>query len=91
VTGAAVAKMVPVVAATGATGTFLIDNNSVTADLNQDGHKQYFRGCAGKEGIHLTAWSGSPLISILAWHGFYYEPDDPGTFPVCSPKEMAGL
>ena len=91
VTGAPVPKMVPLAAAIGATNTFLMDNATVTADLNQDGHKEYFRGCAGKDGVHVTAWAGSPLVSTLAWHGFYYEPADPGTFPACSAKELAGL
>ena len=81
VTGAPIPKMVPLVAATGAANTFLTQNNSVTADLNQDNHQQYFRGCAGKDGINLTAWSGNPLVSTLVWHGFYYEPNDPGTLP----------
>ena len=39
-----------------------------------------FRTCASTEGIHATAWAGTPLSAPRRWHAYYYlgydvEPD----------------
>jgi len=65
-------------------------NNNVQADLDQNGKHEAFRACSGNDGIHLTVWSGNPLDGTLLWHGYYYEPSNPGLGPSCTPKEMAG-
>ncbi|MCI0689673.1 MAG: hypothetical protein L0Y54_20920 [Sporichthyaceae bacterium] len=31
-----------------------------------------FRACTSSEGLHLTAWSGTPLQSTRIWHRYYY-------------------
>ena len=33
----------------------------VTADLDVDARRTYFRSCASAEGLHLTVWSDAPL------------------------------
>jgi hypothetical protein len=30
------------------------------------------RACASSEGLHLTVWSGAPLISARLWHAYWY-------------------
>ena len=30
------------------------------------------RSCTSQEGVHLTAWSGTPLVTRRLWHQYYY-------------------
>jgi hypothetical protein len=30
------------------------------------------RSCTSREGVHLTAWSGTPLSTQRLWHQYYY-------------------
>jgi hypothetical protein len=46
-----------------------------------------FRSCASEEGIHATAWSGTPLIGARRWHAYYYLGYD--VDPNCSPADYA--
>jgi hypothetical protein len=86
-----VQKLTPLIAVLGASAPFLMaPNNNVQADLDQNGKREIFRACSGNDGIHLTVWSGNPLDGTLLWHGYYYEPSNPGLGPSCTPKEMAG-
>jgi hypothetical protein len=48
-----------------------------------------FRTCASEEGIHATAWSGTPLSSARRWHAYYYLGYD--VEPTCTPADVAGL
>jgi hypothetical protein len=32
----------------------------------------YFRSCASREGLHLTAWAGKPLEGKRLWSKYYY-------------------
>jgi hypothetical protein len=83
-------KLVPLIAVVGPASTFSTNNNNVQADLDQNGKSEVFRACAAPDGYHLTAWGGSALTGTLLWHGYYYEPGNPGTVPACTPKETTG-
>jgi hypothetical protein len=86
-----VPKLTPLIAVLGASAPFsMAPNNSVQADLDQNGKLKSFRACSGSDGIHLTVWSGNPLDGTMLWHGYYYEPSNPGLGPSCTAREMAG-
>jgi hypothetical protein len=89
--GSSLPKMVPLIAVTGTVPNVTIMNNIVRADIEQDGKLETFRGCSGNDGVHLTVWAGTPLDGTLLWHGYYYEPSNPGIGPVCTPKEMPAV
>jgi len=82
-----IASFEPALAVYGYSGAFGKDGEMVTADLNSDGNKEYFRSCASSEGLHLTVWSGKPITGKRKWHEYYYlgydiEPDcDPSDIP----------
>ncbi|MEP7077116.1 MAG: hypothetical protein ABI878_15025 [Acidobacteriota bacterium] len=59
-----------------------------TADLNADGKKEYFRNCTSGEGVHLTVWTGHPLVGRRVWHSYYYLSYD--TEPTCKKKDYEG-
>jgi hypothetical protein len=44
----------------------------VAADLDGDGHPEFFRACTSTEGLHLTVWKGKPLEGWRKWHYYYY-------------------
>lgn len=89
--GTSLPKMTPLIAVTGATPNVTITNNVVQADIDQNGTLESFRACSGNDGVHLTVWAGAPLDSVLLWHGYYYEPGNPGIGPACTPKETGGM
>jgi hypothetical protein len=43
----------------------------VTADLDGNGQREFFRSCNSSEGVHLTIWAGKPLEGTRRWHGYY--------------------
>lgn len=57
-------------------------------DLNGDRRREYFRTCTSNEGVHLTVWTGKPLIGRRIWHTYYYLPYD--TEPTCTKKDHEG-
>lgn len=89
VTGAAPPKLTPLIAVIGTSAPFSTQNNNVAADLDQNGKTESFRACSATDGVHLTVWSGVPTTGSVVWHGFYYEPNNVGFGPPCSPKETA--
>ncbi len=90
-TQAAAQKLTPLIAVLGASAPFsMASNGAVQADLDQNHKTETFRACSASDGIHLTVWSGDPLSSALLWHGYYYEPSNPGLGPSCTVREMAG-
>ncbi len=83
-------KLTPLTAVTGTSAPFTTGaNNNVQADLDQNGKFETFRACSGNDGIHLTVWSGAALNGTVLWHGYYYEPSNPGIGPACTPTETA--
>lgn len=48
-----------------------VNNGLATVDLDGDKKNEYFRGCTSNEGLHLTVWSGKPLIGKRIWHSYY--------------------
>lgn len=84
-------KLLPFIAVLGASAPFsTAQNGSVQADLDQNHKTETFRACSANDGIHLTVWAGEPLTGALLWHGYYYEPSNPGLGPSCMPRETAG-
>ncbi len=86
----ALQKLVPIIAVLSPASAFSTSNNFVQADLDQNGKTDQFRACAASDGYHLTAWGGDQLTGTLLWHGYYYEPENPGTGPACTAKETTG-
>jgi hypothetical protein len=83
-----VQKLVPMIAIVGTSVVTINQNNIAQADLDQNGQTESFRACSADNGIHLTVWRGAPLQGTLLWHGFYYEANNPGIGPACTPAEM---
>jgi hypothetical protein len=81
-------KLMPVIAIVGPPGGLSTVNGKVQADLDQNGKTETFRECGSDDGIHLTVWRGDPLSGTVVWHGYYYEPGNPGTLPTCTPAEL---
>lgn len=78
----------PAIAVSGPAIQFQKKGDSITADINHDGHTEYFRFCASAEGIHLTVWSGKPLQGKPKWHQYYYLGYDVESN--CKPSETQG-
>ena len=57
----------------------------VSADLDGDGRRAYFRSCASAEGLHLTVWSEAPLgrRRFHAYHDLGYDVD-----PSCTEADV---
>ena len=83
-------ELTPMIAVAGsaAASTFLLENISVQADLDQTRTKNTFRACGANDGIHLTVWRGIPVTGTRVWSGYYYEAGNPGTLPACTPAEL---
>lgn len=62
-----------------------IANGFASIDLNGDKKDEYFRVCTSMEGLHLTVWSGKPLIGKRIWHSYYGVGYD--TVPSCKEKD----
>lgn len=84
-------KLVPLIAVVGPATPFLTANTNVQADLQGDGKHEMFRSCSADDGVHLTMWSETPLTGTLLWHGYYYEPSNPGIGPACTPQDSKGI
>lgn len=66
-------------------GPIQIQNGRATVDLDNDGHREFFRECTSNEGVHLTVWSGKPLQGRRRWHFYYYLGYD--VMPSCKRKD----
>jgi hypothetical protein len=84
-------ELTPMIAVVGTApaSTFLLENVSVQADLDQTRTKNTFRACGANDGIHLTVWRGIPVTGTRVWNGYYYETGNPGTLPTCTTAELA--
>lgn len=63
-----------------------VNNGLASIDLNSDKKDEYFRECTSMEGLHLTAWSGKPLVGKRIWHSYYSLGYD--TEPSCQGKDF---
>jgi hypothetical protein len=45
------------------------------------------RSCTSREGLHLTAWAGTPLTSQRLWHQYYYLGYD--VEPSCDERDVS--
>jgi hypothetical protein len=48
-----------------------IVNGLAIIDLNGDEKSEYFRECTSYEGLHLTVWTGKPIVGKRIWHTYY--------------------
>jgi hypothetical protein len=69
-------------------GKFVSKGGVVSADLNKDRQSEHFRVCTSNEGLHLTVWSGRPLIGKRRWHRYFYLHYD--VVPNCKRKDYEG-
>ena len=60
----------------------------ITADLDADTHRDYFRSCTSSEGVHFTIWTDAPLTGTRRWHRYYYLGYD--VDPTCTAAESSG-
>jgi hypothetical protein len=61
--------------------------DTVTIEIEPGQPPIRFRSCASYEGIHATAWAGTPVTSSRRWHAYYflgYSVD-----PTCMPADYA--
>jgi hypothetical protein len=65
-----------------------VENKLANVDLTGDGKPEYFRQCGSSEGLHLTIWSGKPLIGKRIWHYYYYLHYE--IVPDCRKKDWEG-
>ena len=80
-------KLSPMIVVLGTPVVTINSNNVAQADLDQNSQTETFRACSADTGIHLTVWRGAPLQGTLLWHGFYYEANNAGIGPACTPAE----
>lgn len=66
-------------------GKIVRDGGLVSADINGDGQREYFRSCISTEGVHFTVWSGKPMVGTRRWHQYYYLGYD--VSPTCTDAE----
>lgn len=79
------AVMPPSIAVFRPSNPIRIAGRIVSVDLNGDGRREYFRQCTSNEGVHLTVWSGKPLVGKRVWHWYYYLGYD--VEPSCKKKD----
>ncbi len=68
-------------------GPVTVEASALTGDLEGNGTPEYFRMCSSSEGLHLTIWSGEPLVGPRRWHFYYYLGYD--VEPNCSEADYA--
>jgi hypothetical protein len=64
-----------------------ISNGGLAAgDIDADGKIEFFRECTSNEGMHMTVWTGKPLIGKRIWYVYYHFPYD--TESTCLKKDF---
>ena len=63
-----------------------IRRGKASLDLDKDGRREFFRDCTSNEGVHLTVWTGKPLVGMRRWHFYYYLGYD--VVPSCRRKDF---
>ncbi|MEN8374789.1 MAG: hypothetical protein ABFS34_05015 [Gemmatimonadota bacterium] len=62
----------PLVVVSGGAPLVALGPTGVSVDFDQDGAPDVFRACTSREGIHLTLWSGRPLVGERLWHSYFF-------------------
>ncbi len=83
----ALPEVMPVIAIANSSRPLKETGKVVSGDLAGNGGREFFRLCNSTEGIHLTVWSGKPLIGKRKWHTYYYLGYD--MQPNCTSKDTA--
>lgn len=63
----------------------VVQHGKASVDLDNDGRREFFRDCTSNEGVHLTVWTGVPLLGKRRWHFYYYLGYD--VVPSCKRKD----
>jgi hypothetical protein len=74
------------VAFVGTFDTRRLDSGAIVVRLSAAHPYAQVRSCTSQEGLHLTAWSGTPLTSQRLWHQYYYLGYD--VEPSCDDREV---
>jgi hypothetical protein len=53
-------------------GTLHASRAGIHGDLDHDGTEEHLRVCTSAEGLHLTIWTGAPLVGRRRWHRYFY-------------------
>jgi hypothetical protein len=76
----------PAFALAGVSSAPAITPGGLGADVDGDGQPEVFRSCGAVGGVHLTVWTGKPLIGPRKWEEYYYLGQDQGE--KCSEAEI---
>ena len=56
----------------GLKGVLRTTDGAVHADLNGDGHEDYFTECSTSEGVQFNVWADAPYKNKALWSAYYY-------------------
>ncbi len=79
----------PLIAVLAGSRQFKLLASQVQAVLEGYTKPVLFRSCTSADGVHLTAWQGTPLEGERVWHEYYYLGQD--LEPTCTNKDTAPL
>ncbi len=82
-----VERNLPLIAVAADSGQFKSTTSPVQAALEGFPKPVSFRSCTSSDGVHLTAWQGTPLTGQRIWHQYYYLGQD--LEPTCTGKDTA--
>ena len=66
-----------------------LEKGIATAELTGGPPAEYFRECTSSEGIHMTVWTGKPLLGKRIWYRYFYLHYD--TVPNCKKRDYEGI
>lgn len=69
-------------------GVLKASPRGIEGDIDGDSTVERLRVCTSNEGLHLTIWSGEPLVGPRRWHRYVYLGYD--VEPSCAPKDYEG-
>jgi hypothetical protein len=82
-----VEENLPLIAVVGGSSQFTSTASPVKANLQAYSQPVFFRSCTSADGVHLTAWRGTPLKGTRIWHQYYYLGQD--LEATCTGKDTA--
>ncbi len=69
-------------------GVLSASADGIVGDIDHDGTVERLRVCTSSEGLHLTIWSGQPLVGTRRWHRYFFLGYD--VEPSCTEKDYEG-